>query len=76
MNKYVFTIARPSDRLHKPFESTWINGDTAKDAQELLARTYQPELGYVLTLKRDLAGDKHQKDHEKNLTLSLNSASL
>jgi len=75
-NRYTFTVSRPSDRLHKNFDSTWIHGNSESEAKEILARTYKEKNGFVLTLKHDLFSIQNKKNLEINLALSLNSARL
>lgn len=57
-NQHIFKVTRPSDKLHKPFYSSWIDGDTKQEAHKILARTYKAKDGFVLIWVRDLiSGD-------------------
>ena len=76
MNQFTFKITNPSDRLSKPFISTWIHGDTETEAREILSRTYQPKYGFVLTLQSDLNKARNQKLINFLAVQSFNSAQL
>ena len=53
-NQHIFKVTRPSDKLHKPFYSSWIDGDTKQEAHEILSRTYKKEDGFVLIWVKSL----------------------
>jgi hypothetical protein len=76
MNQFAFMVTRPSDKLHKPFISTWIHGETEGKAKEILSRTYQPKYGFVLIKKYSLDDIKAAAELIKLKDFSLNSASL
>ena len=76
INQFVFEVTRPTDKLHKPFNSTWIYGSTAAEAKEILNRTYREKDGFVLTLIFDLNKIAHAKFLNRLSGASLNSAML
>jgi hypothetical protein len=76
MNQFTFRVTRPGDKMHKPFESTWIRAENQSEAKSILARTYKPKLGFKLMLAQDLKGDQMKAQMVRFSKQSLDSAQL